>query len=76
VLADDGLAKTTFTRVSKMLPGNSEVISFLATIALDDGHWDQSITYFEKARALDPLNAELLADTAWTYGVLRQFRWR
>jgi serine/threonine protein kinase/Tfp pilus assembly protein PilF len=73
VLADDGLAKTTFTRVSKMLPGNSEVISFLATIALDDGHWDQSIAYFEKARALDPLNAELLADTAWTYGVLRQF---
>ncbi|TMP97229.1 MAG: tetratricopeptide repeat protein [Verrucomicrobia bacterium] len=73
VLADDGLAKTTFTRVSKMLPGNSEVISFLATIALDDGQWDQSITYFEKARALDPLNAELLADTAWTYGVLRQF---
>src|SRR5207244_6865756 len=73
VLADDGLAKTTFTRVSKMLPGNSEIISFLATIALDDGHWDQSIAYFEKARALDPLNAELLADTAWTYGVLRQF---
>src|SRR6266446_1230292 len=73
VLADDGLAKPTFTRVSKMLPGNSEVISFLATIALDDGHWDQSIAYFEKARALDPLNAELLAGTAWTYGVLRQF---
>ena len=73
VLADDGLAKTTFTRVSKMLPGNSEVMSFLASIALDQGHWDQSIGYFERARALDPLNAELLADTAWTYGVLRQF---
>ena len=27
----------------------------------------------EKARALDPLNTELLADTAWAYGVLRQF---
>jgi TolB-like protein/Tfp pilus assembly protein PilF len=73
VLADDGLAKTTFTRVSKMLPGNSEVMSFLASIALDQGHWDQSIAYYEKARALDPLNAELLAGTAWTYGVLRQF---
>jgi TolB-like protein/Tfp pilus assembly protein PilF len=73
VLADDGLAKTTFTRVSKMLPGNSEVISFLASIALDQGHWDQSIAHYEKALALDPLNAELLADTAWTYGVLRQF---
>jgi serine/threonine protein kinase/predicted Zn-dependent protease len=73
VLADDGLAKTTFTRVSKMLPGNSEVISFLASIALDEGHWDQSIAYFEKALALDPLNAELLAVTAWTYGMRRQF---
>ena len=73
VLADHGLAKTTFTRVSKMLPGNSEVLSALASIARHEGHWDQSIAYFEKALALDPLNAELLADTAWTYGVLRQF---
>jgi cytochrome c-type biogenesis protein CcmH/NrfG len=64
VLADDRFAKTTFTRVSKMLPGNSEVISFLASIAGDEGHWDQSIAYFEQALALDPLNAELLADMA------------
>jgi len=73
VLADHGLAKTTFSRVSKMLPGNSEVLSALAWSALDEGHWDEGITYFEKARALDPLNADLLADTAYTYGALRQF---
>jgi len=73
VLADDGLAKTTFSRVTKMLPGNSEVLSALAKNALDAGHWDQGLAYLEKARALDPLNAELLGDTAWTYGVLRQF---
>jgi serine/threonine protein kinase/Tfp pilus assembly protein PilF len=73
VLADHGLAKTTFSRVSKMSPGNSEVLSALASIAVDEGDWDQSIAYFEKARALDPLNAELLAETAWAYGALRQF---
>ena len=73
VLADHELAKTTFTRVSKMLPGNSNVLSALASIAQDEGHWDQSIAYFEKALALDPLNAELLADMAFTYGMLRQF---
>ena len=73
VLADHGLAKTTFTRVSKMLPNNSNVLSALASIAGDEGHWSQSIAYYEKALALDPLNAGLLADLAFTYGMLRQF---
>jgi TolB-like protein/Tfp pilus assembly protein PilF len=73
VLADYGAAKTTFGHVSKMLPGNSEVAAALGRVAQAEGHWDQSIDYFEKALALDPLNAELLADTAWYYGMLRQF---
>ena len=73
VLDDYGPAKTTFGRVSKMLPGNSEVAAALGRVARADGHWDQSIDYFEKALALDPLNAELLAETAWYYGMLGQF---
>jgi TolB-like protein/Tfp pilus assembly protein PilF len=73
VLYDYGIAKTTFERVSKMLPGNSEVAAALGRVARAEGHWDESIAYFEKALALDPLNAELLADTAWYYGMLRQF---
>ena len=73
VLRDYGLAKTTFERVSKMLPGNSEVRYALGLITRREGHWDESIAYFEQALALDPRNVELLKEAAWTYTMLRQF---
>ena len=60
VLRDDGLAKTTFGRVSKMLPGSSEVPRALGSVARREGHWDESVAYFEQALALDPRNVELL----------------
>jgi TolB-like protein/Flp pilus assembly protein TadD len=73
VLLDYGASKTTFGRVSKMLPGSNEVPFALGRIARREGHWDQSIAYFERALALDPRNVELLVDAAWTYTMLRQF---
>jgi serine/threonine protein kinase/Tfp pilus assembly protein PilF len=73
VLRDYGPAKTTFSRVSKMLPGSSEVPLALARVARREGRWDQSITYYEQAIALDPRNMELLGDAAQTYTILRQF---
>src|SRR5262249_40140460 len=73
VLRDYGLAKTTFDRVSKLLPGNSEVPRSLGFIARREGHWDESTAYFEQALALDPRNVELLTDAAETYVELRQF---
>jgi TolB-like protein/Tfp pilus assembly protein PilF len=73
VLHDYGLAKTTFGRVSKILPGNSEVPRALGFIARREGHWDESTAYFEQALALDPRNMELLTDAAQTYVTLRQF---
>ena len=60
VLRDYGPAKTTFERVSKMLPSSSEVPFALGSVARREGHWDQSIGYFEQALALDPRNVELL----------------
>jgi TolB-like protein/class 3 adenylate cyclase/Tfp pilus assembly protein PilF len=73
VLRDYGPAKTTFERVSKMLPGNSEVPRALGLITRREGNWDQSIAYYEQALVLDPRNIELLMDAAWTYTMLRQF---
>jgi TolB-like protein/Flp pilus assembly protein TadD len=73
VLRDYRLAKTTFKDVSKMLPSNSGVPYALALVTRREGHWDQSIAYFEQALALDPRNVELLLETAWTYTDLRQF---
>ena len=60
VLRDYGAAKTTFGRVSKMLPSSSEVPQALGLVARREGHWDQSIAYFEQALAVDPRNVELL----------------
>ena len=73
VLRDYQRAKTTFSGISKLLPGSSEVPRALALIARREGHWDQSIAYFEQALALDPRNIELLISAAWTYARLRQF---
>jgi serine/threonine protein kinase/Tfp pilus assembly protein PilF len=73
VLRDYGAAKTTFGRVSKMLPGRSEVAAALGRVTRREGHWNESIAYFEQALVLDPRNVELLMDAAWTYATLRQF---
>jgi len=73
VLRDYGLAETTFQLVRKMLPDSSEVVDALALAAEWDGHWDESIAYWEEALALDPRNVELLVDAAEAYGVLRRF---
>ena len=73
VLSDYGLAKTTFSRVGKTLPGNSEVPRALGQIARREGNWNESVAYYEQALALDPRNVELVMDSAGTYTMLRQF---
>ncbi|HEV2716194.1 MAG TPA: hypothetical protein VGU64_13090, partial [Terriglobales bacterium] len=73
VLRDYGMAKATFGRVSKMLPGSSEVSYALGAIARREGLWDESIAYWERGLALDPRNTVLLTEVAFTYAALRQF---
>jgi serine/threonine protein kinase/Tfp pilus assembly protein PilF len=72
-LRDYGSAKTTFGHVSKLLPGSSEVPKALGLIARREGHWDESVAYFEQALTLDPRNVELVIHAASTYTMLRQF---
>jgi TolB-like protein/Tfp pilus assembly protein PilF len=73
VLRDYGLAKTTFGHVSKLLPSSSEVPFALGLLTRREGHWDESVAYFEQSLALDPRNVELLVQAASTYAELRQF---
>jgi serine/threonine-protein kinase len=56
-----------------MLPGNSQVLYALGAIARREGHWDESVAYWERGLALDPRNTALLIEVAWTYAALRQF---
>ena len=74
VLRDYQLAKTTFKRVQKMLPGISDVLKGLGAVSRREGHWDQSVAYWEQALVLDPRNVELLVQAASTYAELRQFQ--
>ena len=73
VLRDYELAKTTFKRVQKILPGSSDALIGLGAVSGREGHWDQSVAYWQQALALDPLNEQLLISAAWTYGNHRQF---
>jgi serine/threonine-protein kinase len=56
-----------------MLPGSSEAPGALGLVTRREGHWDESVAYFEQALTLDPRNVELLAAAASTYAMLRQF---
>ena len=73
VLRDYGLAKDTFGHLRKMLPGSSDVLYALGLVTRRQGKWDESIAYFEQCLALDPRNAEVLSNTAWTCAMLRKF---
>ena len=73
VMHDYSAAEATFARVSKMLPGNSQVSYALGAIARRQGHWAESLAYWERGLALDPRNSVVLTEVAFTYAALRQF---
>ena len=72
-LHDYDAARTTFLRVSKMLPGSSEIPAVLAQIARYQGKWEETVAYYGQALVLDPRNAELLTEAADNYDYLRRF---
>jgi TolB-like protein/Tfp pilus assembly protein PilF len=72
-LHDYDAARKTFLRVSKMLPGSSEIPADLAQIARHQGNWEETVAYYDQALVLDPRNPELLTETADNYVDLRRF---
>ena len=73
VLRDYSLAQETFARLSEILPGSSDILYALGLVSRRQGKWDESIAHFERCLALDPRNAEVLSNAAWTYAMLRKF---
>ena len=73
VLRDYRLAQETFARLSEILPGSSDILYALGLVTRREGKWDESIAHFERCLALDPRNAEVLSNAAWTYAMLRKF---
>jgi TolB-like protein len=73
VLRDYGVAKDTFGHLREMLPGSSDIPYALGLVTRRQGKWDESVAYLEKCLTLDPRNAEVLSNTAWTYAMLRKF---
>jgi TolB-like protein len=72
-LHDYDSARTTFLRVSKLLPGSSEIAAALAQIARHRGKWEEAVAYYNQALLLDPRNVELVTETADNYHDLRRF---
>jgi serine/threonine-protein kinase len=56
-----------------MLPSSSEAPYALGRLARREGHWDEAVSYFDRALSLDPRNVELLDNATHTYLALRQF---
>ena len=54
VLGDFGAAENTFVRVSKMLPGNSEVLLALSRVTRRQEHWDAKHRLFRASPRLGP----------------------
>jgi TolB-like protein/Flp pilus assembly protein TadD len=72
-LRDYDAAGKNFLRVSKLLPGSSEIPAALAQIARHQGNWEEAVAYYDQALVLDPRNVELLTETADNYDDLRRF---
>jgi serine/threonine protein kinase len=73
VLSDYRSAQATVKRVSEMIPGSSEAARALGLVARHAGHWEESVSYYERALSLDPRNVDLLTAAAWNYISVRQF---
>jgi tetratricopeptide (TPR) repeat protein len=59
--------------VHRLAPGNSSVHFWMGVIYRRTGRWDDAIASFERLAALDPLNAPLLSDHAFTLLATRRY---
>src|SRR5213594_4453995 len=66
-LRDYDTAVRYFEQARQLLPSSSRIPELLAYVARRRGQWDQSESYFNEAKRLDPRNVHLLTQHAVTY---------
>src|SRR5213080_776825 len=72
-LKDYDTAVRYFEQARQLLPNSSKIPEALAYVERRRGQWDRSESYFIEAERLDPRNAYLLTQHAYSYICLRRF---
>lgn len=65
--------KELFEKIRRDLPSSSEAVEALARIARRQSRWNDSIRLFEEAEKLNPRDAHLIMDRAWTFSMVRNY---
>jgi serine/threonine-protein kinase len=66
-------AIASFEKAGQLSPNNSQIPHALGQVCRRKGQWQRSLDYFRQAVELDPRDALLLADQAWTFQMLGQY---
>jgi TolB-like protein/Flp pilus assembly protein TadD len=73
VSRDYGGARELFEKIRGQLPSSSEAVEALARIARRQSRWKDSLHLFEEAEKLNPRDAHLFMDRAWTFSMVRNY---
>jgi serine/threonine-protein kinase len=71
---DYQLALEEYNLAAKRLPNDSLIVERIAYVRRRQGHFDEAIAGLETALKLDPQNAGMASEHAYTYQLLRQHR--
>jgi TolB-like protein/Tfp pilus assembly protein PilF len=66
-------ARLLFEKIQREVPSNGEAPFALARIARRQSRWNDSVHLYEQAAQLNPRDAHLFMDRAWTFSMLRQY---
>jgi TolB-like protein/Tfp pilus assembly protein PilF len=66
-------ARELFETMRREVPSSSDAVTALARIARRQSRWKESLRLFEEAANLNPRDAHLFMDRAWTFSMLRDY---
>jgi TolB-like protein/Tfp pilus assembly protein PilF len=66
-------ARELFEKIRREVPSSSEALEALAKIARRQSRWAESLRLFEQAAKLNPRDARLFMDRAWTFSARREY---